>query len=293
MIAVCQMAPSRNNAMSVVPPPMSMRTTPSSFSSGNSTASAEAIGSSTTSCTVRPARLTARTTFCTEGTAAVTVWTSTSSRPPDTPRDHHPAAAVEGADVAAGHARPHAGHVDAGHLLGIGHRLLDGLDGGVDVDHHAAPQAAGGCGAHTDDVQTTARLGPADHRADLGGTDIETDDGLRSLRALHLFLLNTTWSRKRRSTPCTSWVATWASTRSSRDSRSSHSSEPRRTSTPSPVYRTGPSARLMSISEISDASVLPVRSRARMSAIACRARGPGLVRMVTSSSSLRALITPH
>ena len=57
--------------MSVVPPPMSIRTMPSSFSSGNSTASAEAIGSSTTSCTARPARFTERTTFWIDVTAAV------------------------------------------------------------------------------------------------------------------------------------------------------------------------------------------------------------------------------
>ena len=71
--------------MSVVPPPMSMSTTPSSFSSAKSTASAEAIGSSTTSCTASPARFTERTTFCTDVTAAVTMWTSTSSRTPDMP----------------------------------------------------------------------------------------------------------------------------------------------------------------------------------------------------------------
>src|SRR3989442_1749890 len=43
------------------------------------------MGSSPTSCTVRPARLTERITFCTEVTAAVTTCTSTSSRTPDMP----------------------------------------------------------------------------------------------------------------------------------------------------------------------------------------------------------------
>ena len=62
------------------------------------------------------------------------------------------AAAVDAADVAAGDAGVHAGDLDAGHLLGLADRLLDGLDGGVDVDHHAAPQPARGRRAHADDV---------------------------------------------------------------------------------------------------------------------------------------------
>ena len=45
----------------------------------------------------------------------------------------------------------------AGHLLGLGHRLLDGLDGGVDVDDHALAQAARGARAHADDVEAAAR----------------------------------------------------------------------------------------------------------------------------------------
>src|SRR5207237_1383393 len=47
----------------------------------------------------------------------------------------------------------------------------------------------------------------------------------------------------------------------------------------------------MSISEISAASVLPVRSSARISVMACRARGPGAVRILASSSSLSPLMT--
>src|SRR6266850_2077945 len=54
---------------------------------------------------------------------------------------------------------------------------------------------------------------------------------------------------------------------------------------------TGPSGRLMSISEISAASALPERSRARIKATAARALGPGDVRIDTSSSSVRPLIT--
>src|SRR5207245_49573 len=78
---VCQTAPSRISATSVVPPPMSITTTPSSFSSSNSTASAEARGSSTMSWTARPARLTERTTFWTEVAVPVAMATSASRRP--------------------------------------------------------------------------------------------------------------------------------------------------------------------------------------------------------------------
>ena len=52
-------------ATSVVPPPISTRTTPASFSSSESTASAEAIGSKMMSLTLRPDRSTQRVMFCT------------------------------------------------------------------------------------------------------------------------------------------------------------------------------------------------------------------------------------
>src|SRR5471030_2253551 len=53
--AVWRIAPSENTATSVVPPPISIRTTPSSFSSGVSTASADAIGCRIRSDTSSPA----------------------------------------------------------------------------------------------------------------------------------------------------------------------------------------------------------------------------------------------
>src|SRR5712692_2746867 len=84
-IPVYQMAPSRKRATSVVPPPRSMSRIPSSFSSAEITASAEASGSRTRSWTCNPARLTLRTRFLTEVVAPVTRWTSTSSRTPDIP----------------------------------------------------------------------------------------------------------------------------------------------------------------------------------------------------------------
>src|SRR5439155_18390367 len=46
-------------------------------------------------------------------------------------------AAVHAPDVTARYPREHARDLHPRHLLGVAHRLLDALDGGVDVDHHA------------------------------------------------------------------------------------------------------------------------------------------------------------
>src|SRR5882672_3846835 len=80
--AVWRIAPSRNTAMSLVPPPMSTRHTPSSFSSSVSTASEEASGCRIRSFTSRPQRRTHFTMFCAADTAPVTMCTFTSSRTP-------------------------------------------------------------------------------------------------------------------------------------------------------------------------------------------------------------------
>ena len=69
-------------ATSVVPPPMSTKATPSSFSSSASVASAEASGSSTMSATASPVLPQHLTMFCAEETAAVTMCTFASSRTP-------------------------------------------------------------------------------------------------------------------------------------------------------------------------------------------------------------------
>jgi len=68
--------------MSVVPPPMSARHTPSSRSSGPSVASAEASGSSTMSITLSPALFAHLTMFWALVTAAVTMWIFASRRTP-------------------------------------------------------------------------------------------------------------------------------------------------------------------------------------------------------------------
>ena len=83
--AVWRMAPCVKMAISVVPPPMSSRHTPRSFSSSDSTARDEASGCRIRSETSRPQRRTHFTMFCAADTAPVTMCTFTSRRTPDMP----------------------------------------------------------------------------------------------------------------------------------------------------------------------------------------------------------------
>ncbi len=80
--AVWAMAPPAKIAMSVVPPPMSTRQTPSSFSSSERVASELASGCSTMSATLRPVRWAHLTMFWAEETAPVTMRAFASSRTP-------------------------------------------------------------------------------------------------------------------------------------------------------------------------------------------------------------------
>src|SRR5215470_15459443 len=83
--AVWRMAPLANTARSVVPPPMSTRHTPSSFSSSVRTAKLDASCSSTTSSTSRPQRWMHFSMFCAAESAPVTMCTLASRRTPDMP----------------------------------------------------------------------------------------------------------------------------------------------------------------------------------------------------------------
>src|SRR5580692_6957885 len=83
--AVWRIAPLAKTARSVVPPPMSTRHTPSSFSSSVSTAKLEASCSSTTSSTVSPQRWMHFSMFCAALSAPVTMCTFASRRTPDMP----------------------------------------------------------------------------------------------------------------------------------------------------------------------------------------------------------------
>src|SRR5687768_11676003 len=82
---VCHRLPRSKIATSAVPPPMSTSATPSSFSSGVSTASAAASCSITGSATATPARLTQATMFCVDDTEPVITCTLTSRRAPVMP----------------------------------------------------------------------------------------------------------------------------------------------------------------------------------------------------------------
>src|SRR5580658_6136884 len=83
--AVWRMAPLANTARSGLPPPMSTRHTPSSFSSSVRTAKLEASCSSTTSSTSSPQRWMHFSMFCAALSAPVTMCTLASSRTPDMP----------------------------------------------------------------------------------------------------------------------------------------------------------------------------------------------------------------
>src|SRR5207247_1944617 len=176
-MTVCQIAPLRKSATSVVPPPMSTTTTPSAFSPAYSTAPAEASGTRTMPCTARPSQDTA---------------------------------AVGAAAVAAGDARVDARDLEACHLLGLGDGGLDRLDRRVDVDDDPAPEAAGGRRPNADDVEAAVRGGLPDHGADLRRAHVQPDDQVRDLRASHheRRRCRMIWSRNLRSTARTSWSAT-------------------------------------------------------------------------------------
>ncbi len=120
------MAPPVNTAMSVVPPPMSIRHTPRSFSSSLSTDLADASGCRITSRTSRPQRRTHLVMFSTADTAPVTMWTLTSSRTPLMPmRLAHVLLAVDDEFL----------RQDVQHLLVVGDRdRLRGVHDAVDVE---------------------------------------------------------------------------------------------------------------------------------------------------------------
>ena len=176
--------------MSVVPPPMSIRTTPSSFSSAVSTASAEAIGCRIRSDTSRPQRRTHLTMFCTADTAPVTMCTRTSRRMPLMPIGsrtsswlvddeflrHRVQQLLVGRDVDGLGRFDHARHVGRGDFLVL------------DRDHAArierADMAAGDAGIDVADLAVGHQLGFFERALDRfdGGLDVDDDALLQALR---------------------------------------------------------------------------------------------------------------
>ena len=179
-------------ARSAVPPPMSSSATPSSFSSGVSTASAAASWPITVSTTSRPARFTQATRFWVEVEAPVTMWTLTSSRAPVIPTgapmpscssttkscgstcstsrpagsDTARAASMRAADVLAGDLAVLAGHGDDA-------AAVEALD--VRAAHRQVRRA---------DLDAGHQLGLLDRLLDRidGGFEVDDDAALQALR---------------------------------------------------------------------------------------------------------------
>jgi hypothetical protein len=78
--------------------------------------------------------------------------------------------------VAAGDAGVDLAHLAAGHHLDLGDRARDRIHRGLDVDHHAALEAAGFLGADPEHAQPPLGIEFADDGDDLGGADVEADD---------------------------------------------------------------------------------------------------------------------
>ena len=107
--------------------------------------------------------------------------------------DGNDAAGVDALDVAPGHAGVHPVHLAARHELRRLDGVLDGLHGGLDVDDDAPAQAAGGRGAHADDLQLSGLVELADDGADLRRADVQPDDQFRwSHRPIPLSAVYTT-----------------------------------------------------------------------------------------------------
>ena len=83
---------------------------------------------------------------------------------------------LQAADVAAGDAGVDRVDLAAGHQLGFLDRALDRLHGRLDVDDHAALQAARRVRADADDLDRPPRRDSPTMRDDLRRADVEADD---------------------------------------------------------------------------------------------------------------------
>src|SRR3989304_1524232 len=131
-MALWMRPPPTKPPMLVLPPPISATTVPSSRSAGERIASAEASGSSTNSPTSRPASWTHFTTLARTGARPARGGGGGAG---------DDAAAVGGGDVLAGDGHEGGGEAGPGHALGALDGVLDGFDGGVQVDDDAFAQA--------------------------------------------------------------------------------------------------------------------------------------------------------
>ena len=106
--------------------------------------------------------------------------------------------AVDAHDVAAGNAHIDRMNFAAGHKLRVLHRLADGLNGLLNIDHYALAQPSGNTGADAHHVDETRLSKFPDHRADLGRADIEANDELGLVHAILLKHLAMLYGLRRR-----------------------------------------------------------------------------------------------
>src|SRR5262249_40419161 len=88
----------------------------------------------------------------------------------------HDAAAIEGLDVRARQPEMHGVDLDAGGQLRFVDRLLDRLDGSLEVHDDAAPDPSRLGEAEPDDVEPLIAGHLAHHGGDLRGTNVESDE---------------------------------------------------------------------------------------------------------------------
>ena len=74
----------------------------------------------------------------------------------------------------------HRSHLDPSHDLGLLNGLANGLDGAVDIDHHALLEATGRMGTDPNHVDGTITFYVANDGTDFRGSDVETNDDMLS-----------------------------------------------------------------------------------------------------------------
>jgi len=94
---------------------------------------------------------------------------------------------VEALDVACGVSRVDLADLAVGHQLRLFQRALDGVDGGLDVHHHAAAQPARRTRTHTDISSMPSSLISATMQTIFGGADVEADNQVFGVSWLAMF----------------------------------------------------------------------------------------------------------
>ena len=99
--------------------------------------------------------------------------------------DGDDAVGIQAADMAAGNSHVDRVYLAARHQLGLLHRPLNGLHGGLDIDHHPLLHPLGGVRADPDHLHIALWPDFPDDRHHLGRADVQADDHLFVLYAAH------------------------------------------------------------------------------------------------------------